>query len=561
MKKIKNFAKFLVLAAVSIVFNACDFISSAKNSIKNKENGSELSVSEAYSQAFENLFDNFNGYEVTAKFYAGSATDNKEQIWVRGEAGNIFWSYGLTSGTGIAYKLEGDSYTVYSDSTSDGKLQLESEYSITPDEVEVAVGHTAEAYFKSERNYNRKDSYSGTPADWNSRPGLFGLILDGDGIEPYKKTENSTVAGRPCAHYEYALGDMSKAFYGGTVKDSYDIDQGTCFKTYWRSYDGIRMKEEWYTDTSYSNTEGQTFYYEVTSFKTGASVTPPALHEADKEFYSADSAGMVKIKGGTFSGTTTFTPESEVFIKGRSIKINDLYVCDHETTQSEYEKYCNYGGSSPDDLYGAGENYPAYKVNYYDAIVYCNLRSIAEGLTPCYSMAIDGAAVTDVSKWTDVAASGGKFCGPSAPSDSWNTVACDFTANGYRLPTEAEWEYCSRASESSFVQFTYSGSYEIDDVAWYYGNSSSKTREVKQKTANKIKLYDMSGNVKEWCYDWYENITADTAETGAESGFMRVCRGGSIATDKSYCEVGFRARTTPYLRYPDAGFRVVRTAE
>lgn len=278
------------------------------------------------------------------------------------------------------------------------------------------------------------------------------------------------------------------------------------------------------------------------------------------------SAGFVEISGAHFDGASTLTPSSDVFRKGRVIDIKDLYVSDHETTQAEYEKYCNYGGSEtsrPDDTYGKGNNYPVYWVSYYDALVYCNLRSEAEGFAPCYSMNDD----TDVSKWTDIVSSGGKYCGPATESrsqdDPWNLITCNFNANGYRLPTEAEWEYLARSDgQNSLTTYKYSGSDVVDEVAWYLENSQNKVQEVKMKNSNAAGLYDMSGNVREWCYDWYGTITASSDETGASSGTARVSRGGSVAnTFKYYCEVNFRSSTSPYLRHPDLGFRVVRTAK
>ncbi len=272
--------------------------------------------------------------------------------------------------------------------------------------------------------------------------------------------------------------------------------------------------------------------------------------------------GFVKVYGRIFDGTTTLTPESQVFISGRRLEIGDLYVCDHEVTQAEYEIYCKYGGSSsPSETYGKGDNFPVYYVSWYDAIVYCNLRSLAEGFNPVYSL----SGGTDPSEWEDVVSevdeSGmNKYCGPSSTNSNWNSVNFDKSANGYRLPTEAEWEYLARGGHTN--SFTYSGSDTADEVAWFNNNSGNKTHEVKTKTANSLGIYDMSGNVWEWCYDWYTaSITTSTSEpvdTPESSIYHRVRRGG--AWDGSTYAVSNRSGYDLYDRLKGFGFRVVRNA-
>ncbi|MBR7079193.1 MAG: SUMF1/EgtB/PvdO family nonheme iron enzyme, partial [Treponema sp.] len=116
-------------------------------------------------------------------------------------------------------------------------------------------------------------------------------------------------------------------------------------------------------------------------------------------------------------------PSSAVFKTGRTVTLSDFYICNHEVTQAEYEKYCNYtGGSSPRDTYGKGPNRPVYYVSWYDALVYCNRRSIAEGLDPCYKI----GGKTNPDEWGSV---------PTSSDDTWNDTDCNFNANGYRLPT------------------------------------------------------------------------------------------------------------------------------
>ena len=278
----------------------------------------------------------------------------------------------------------------------------------------------------------------------------------------------------------------------------------------------------------------------------------------EKKIISKISEGFVKVTGGTITGSTDYASSDNdyIFVEGRTVTIQDMYVSDHEVTQAEYEKYCKYGSSSPSEKYGVGDNYPAYYVNWYDAIVYCNLRSIDEGLTPAYKIGEE----TDPTKWSGIVGdSTNGYCGPSSSKSTWNALTYDKTANGYRLPTEAEWEYIAREAGTSTT--TYSGSNTIGDVAWYTSNSSSKTHEVKGKSANSLFIYDMSGNVWEWCYDWYSSsIDSSTADTGAASGSRRVDRGGSWFSFASYCAVSYRGNHDPIGRSNYLGFRVVRSS-
>ena len=198
------------------------------------------------------------------------------------------------------------------------------------------------------------------------------------------------------------------------------------------------------------------------------------------------------------------------------------------------------------DVPGARNN-PVNRMTWYAAIAYCNKLSVKEGLDCAYT-------VSGITDWENLAYSNI----PTSWDSIWDTATCDFEANGYRLPTEAEWEWLARGGEN----YTYAGSDTIEDVAWYSYNTTG-TRDVKTKVANGYGLYDMSGNVYEWCWDWYaETISSETEAAGGGFGSLRVLRGGSWYHSVEYCTVSNRYSLYPgTLDLPYYGFRVVRNAE
>ncbi len=157
------------------------------------------------------------------------------------------------------------------------------------------------------------------------------------------------------------------------------------------------------------------------------------------------------------------------------------------------------------------------------------------------------------------------FKGSKKPVEnvSWNDCQTfikklnQLTGKNFRLPTEAEWEYAARGGNKS-KGYKYSGSNTIGNVAWYTNNSSSKTHDVKTKQANEIGIYDMSGNVYEWCQDWYGSYSSgsQTNPTGPSSGSYRVCRGGSWGNSAKICRVSGRGSSIPVINISDLGLRL-----
>lgn len=267
--------------------------------------------------------------------------------------------------------------------------------------------------------------------------------------------------------------------------------------------------------------------------------------------------------------------ESKVFIPGRTISIPKMIVSDHELTQKEYLEYCFYktkipgvttfdpNNGQPIQTSPQGDNVPAIFISWYDVIVYCNLRSIDEGLTPAYSL----GGKTNPVEWDDITRGTGtdlgKYCGPASSNTNWNGISFNTIANGWRMPTELEWEYLARGGTLSDTGLLMIDSSNYNTYAWTSNNTPTKVcHEVKQLAPNTLGLYDIYGNVYELVWDWYGDISTSTPLIGNNTGGERVVRGGGMGYTYDYCNPYDRqTKNFPYSRWENCGVRIVRNAD
>jgi len=266
--------------------------------------------------------------------------------------------------------------------------------------------------------------------------------------------------------------------------------------------------------------------------------------QADESPYvpTEEVPDVVLVEGGSFKMGDTWgdglideRPVHEVTIT------HDFYIGKYEVRFSEFDVFCEATGRIPpsDEGWGRGD-LPVMNITWWDAVEFCNWLSEREGLPQAYDD--DGRLLDATGKVTDKVE----------------------RVPGFRLPTEAEWEYAARGGNKS-EGHKYAGSDDVDEVAWYCENSGIKTHEVGKKAPNELGIHDMSGNIWEWCSDWYEEdyyrYSPNVNPYNAEGDYERVMRGGSVGLNETFARVSHRDCLEPSSAGNAVGFRICRTAK
>jgi len=233
----------------------------------------------------------------------------------------------------------------------------------------------------------------------------------------------------------------------------------------------------------------------------------------------APAPKMELVQGGSFLRGSQDDPWADEDEQPHRVAVADFYLGTTEVTQQEWA--CQFPNYPKDGC----DNCPAYRITWHQAVEFCNRLSFRHHLEPCYVL------------------SGGQWV--------WNRAA-----NGYRLPTEAEWEYAAKGGNRAKGNY-FPGGDHLDSLAWFRGNTD-QNRPVATKAPNELGIYDMAGNVSEWCWDWYDEKQSSYAE-GPTQGNTKVVKGGGWNSDDSECRPADR-RNFPIDQFSEIGLRLARSA-
>ncbi len=240
------------------------------------------------------------------------------------------------------------------------------------------------------------------------------------------------------------------------------------------------------------------------------------------------SIKMIKVESGTFvMGSSDQTGSA---YPPHDVTLDTFYIAATTVTEKFYDYVLGKIETDPQNSVSTKKAvFPAVGISWDDAIEFCNILSERDGYTPCYSL-------------------------------NGNEVICDFSANGYRLPTEAEWEYAANGGNNA-IYYTYSGSDTLDEVGWYAGNSNSQVQAVAQKEPNSLGIYDMTGNIWEWCWDSYASYSQEEQinPTGPKDGDIKSVRGGCCFSNEAMCALYTRNYFPRNIYGKNLGFRLCRS--
>jgi len=265
--------------------------------------------------------------------------------------------------------------------------------------------------------------------------------------------------------------------------------------------------------------------------------------------YASATVGLLKfVPSGSFQRSD---------YKDDTTFVTEFRMGEQEVTRDAFAKVMGFDPTS--EFESGSKNVPVQNISWNMAIVFCNKLSLLEGLEPVYSIeGVDFAALT-------------RDGIPEIDDKAWNWVRVDWSASGYRLPTEMEWMWAAMGADTRSPGFVNvdgfrkpfagsDGKNNIESYAWFNGKGGFKTHTVKTRKPNELGIHDLSGNVNEWCWDWESMypVGAKVDYKGPEAGFKRVFRGGCFGDHGNFLALGQRFSREPYRRSGSIGFRVVR---
>ena len=295
------------------------------------------------------------------------------------------------------------------------------------------------------------------------------------------------------------------------------------------------------TNASYSFTVTKGVEVKVSFESNSTPPTPPA--SADKTYTVGGISFTMKGIAAVTNGSVGDNSQSNNNV--HKVSLTAYRIGETEVTQELWQAVMSNNPSYYDGTSGkapvsgeAQEKRPVENVNWYHAIAFCNKLSLKLGLTPCYTVEVSGSPIDfDTLAYSAI---------PTSNNTDWDNTVLDMSKNGFRLPTEAEWEWAAKGGTENKWAGT-DDQTQLGTYAWYNENSGNKTHEVKKKQPNGYGLYDMSGNVWEWCWDRYDTLPNPLPEdySGAASGSNRVIRGGSWDGN-----AGNAARASRFIYFP-----------